>query len=263
MSDMLLDSVQRHAPDAIFAVFFDNNHDPRREVLSKISKTTPTKSIGWFCDSHWRYDNFDKPWSGHLDFNVTTSASAYERYIRDGLASKAIKSQWAAAPGYRRIDGTTKDIDVSFVGQPHGDRRQVIDTLRRAGIHVEIFGTGWGIKRLTFDEMIMVFNRSKINLNLSNACDTRFKQIKGRNFEVPGCGGFLLTELAENLADYYIPGKEIGIYSSSNDLPDVIRHHLVYDEARDAIANAAYQRTMSEHTYAHRFNAIFSKAGLI
>jgi spore maturation protein CgeB len=198
-----------------------------------------------------------------LDFNVTTSASAYERYIRDGLASKAIKSQWAAAPGYRRIEGTAKDIDVSFVGQPHGDRRQVIDTLRRAGVKVEIFGTGWGVKRLTFEEMIMVFNRSKINLNLSNASDARFKQIKGRNFEVPGCGGFLLTELAENLADYYVPGKEIGTYSSPNDLPDIIRHYLADDASRNAVADAAYQRTMAEHTYAHRFKAIFSKAGLL
>jgi spore maturation protein CgeB len=262
MSDMLLEAVYQHAPDVVFAIFFDQNHDPRREALSKISRTTPTKTIGWFCDSHWRYESFDKPWTEHLDFSVTTSASAYNQYIRDGLGAKVIKSQWAAAPGYRRISEVIRDIDVSFVGQPHGDRRQVIDNLRRGGIRVEVFGTGWG-KRLTFDEMIATFNRSKINLNLSNASDARFKQIKGRNFEVPGCGGFLLTELAENLADYYVPGKEIGIYSSTSDMSDAIRHYLANDQEREAVAAAAYQRTMSEHTYAIRFNSIFSRAGLV
>ena len=261
MSTMLLDAVQQHAPDAIFAVFFDQNHDPQREVLSRISRTTPARTIGWFCDSHWRYDNFDKPWSGHLDFNVTTSTSAYERYVQDGLGPKTIKSQWAAAPGYRRIDGVSRDINVSFVGQPHGNRRQVLEQLRSAGVHVEVFGTGWG-KRLSFEEMVLVFNRSKINLNLSNASDAKYKQIKGRNFEVPGCGGFLMTEVAENLGSYYIPKKEIGTYSGVDELPGIIKYYLEHDDVRGSIADAAYQRTIGEHTYAHRFNEIFSFAGL-
>lgn len=262
MSDMLYDSVQRLAPDVVFSVFFDQNHDPNREVMRKISQTTPAKTIGWFCDSHWRYDNFDRPWSDYLDFNVTTSQSAYDRYTKDGLGPKTIKSQWAASPSYFRIEGVAQDIDVSFVGQPHGDRRQVINQLRAAGVNVQVFGTGWG-RRLSFDEMIAMFNRSKINLNLLNASDAKFKQIKGRNFEVPACGGFILTELAENLSDYYASGKEMGVYTSLRDVPELVRHYLTYENERKTIANAGYNRTMFEHTYAHRFNHIFARAGLL
>ena len=58
--------------------------------------------------------------------------------------------------------------------------------------------------------MIEVFSRSRINLNLSNASNPwwrrwrrRRDQIKGRNFEVPGCGGFLLTQPADDLERYF------------------------------------------------------------
>lgn len=259
MSDMLLERVDLFKPDVVFTVFFDENHDPRRETLKRIS--AHTKTIGWFCDSHFRYDNFDRPWADALSYNVTTSASAYQRYVRDGLGLKVIKSQWGSSPAYANL-GIPKEIDVSFVGQPHGDRRQVIDEMRRAGINIQTFGTGWD-RRLSFEETVRMFNISKINLNLNNACDTRFKQIKGRNFEVPGCGGFLLTGLAENLGDYYDIGKEIVTFDSTPDMIEKIRYYLAHDEEREAIAKAGYARTMKDHTFATRLDHIFTKIGLL
>jgi len=195
-------------------------------------------------------------------FCVTTSTVAEAKYKRDGLGAKVIKSQWACAPTYRRIDGVKKDIPVSFVGQPHGNRRTVIQTLRANGIPVQTFGTGWE-KRLSLDEMVLMFNRSLVNLNLNNSADQTVKQIKGRNFEVPGCGGLLLTEVAENLSDYYTIGKEIDTYASTPELISKTKHYMNNPDQAMAMGKAAYDRTMSEHTYAHRFNHIFGKAGLI
>lgn len=262
MSEMLLEEVHNFRPDALFMVPFDENHDPRREVIKQISGTTPCKTIGWFCDSHFRYDNFDSKWAPYLDFCTTTSTGAMEKYKRDGFGNKVIKTQWGASPKYRKIENTPLDVDVSFVGQPHGDRRQVIDKLRSMGINVQVYGTGWP-KRLSFDEMVGMFNRSKINLNLNNACDMTSKQIKGRNFEVPSCGGFLLTGTAENLANYYEYNREIAIYSSTEEMVEKIRYYLANEGERQAIADAGYQRTMNEHTYEARFTEIFSKAGLL
>lgn len=259
MSDMLLERVSSFQPDVLFTVFFDENHDPKRETLKRISANI--KTIGWFCDSHFRYDNFDRPWADALSYNVTTSASAYQRYVKDGLGLKVIKSQWGASPAYVNL-GMQKDIDVSFVGQPHGDRRQVIDIMRRAGVNIQTFGTGWD-KRLSFDEVVRTFNISKINLNLNNACDVRYKQIKGRNFEVPACGGFLLTGHAENLGEYYEIGKEIVTFDTTQDMIDKIRYYLAHDKEREDIARAGYERTMRDHTYFTRFDHIFTKIGLL
>lgn len=262
MSDMLYASVQQHCPDVLFMVPFNEDNDPRREVVRKIMMTTPTKCIGWFCDSHWRYDAFDRPWADNLHFNVTTSVAAYMKYVVSGLADKTIKSQWGASPKYKASPGCPRDVEVSFVGQPHGDRRQVIDQIRAAGINIHVFGSGWP-QRLTFPQMVEMFGRSKINLNLNNACDARFKQIKGRNFEVPACGGFLLTGKAENLHEYYEYDKEIGTFDSTPEMIEKIKYYLAHEEEREAMAAAAHERTMKEHTYSSRFDHIFARAGLI
>lgn len=261
MSSMLLDVVQGVQPDVLFMIPFDENHDPRRETLRQISQTTPTKTIGWFCDSHFRYEKFDRPWADFLDFNVTTSTVALEKYNRNGLGSKVIKSQWAAAPKYKKLD-VPLDVAVSFIGQPHGDRRAIIDKIRKAGIPVEVYGTGWE-RRLTFDEMLRMFNRSRINLNLNNSCDAQFKQIKGRNFEVPGCGGFLLTGVAENLNEYYGFGQEVAVYGSIDEMIELTRYYLKNEAERKAIAEAGHARTIREHTYGHRFFDIFTKTGVL
>lgn len=262
MSQMLLQKVEEIMPDALFAIFFNPESDPRREVLKRISEQMPTTTIGWFCDSHWRYPNFDRPWADCLNYCVTTSSSAYQRYIGDGLGGKAIKSQWAASPKYVKIPDLKRDVEVSFVGQPHGDRRKIIGRLQEAGIRIEFYGSGWA-QRLSFDDMVRMFNRTKVNLNLSNSCNSTCKQIKGRNFEVPACGGFLLSEKAENLNEYYEYGKEIGVYENVDELIAKVRYYLMDDEEREKVATAAYERTIREHTYANRFDHIFARAGLL
>jgi spore maturation protein CgeB len=143
--------------------------------------------------------------------------------------------------------------------------------------------------------MIDVFGTSRINLNLSNASvtsdgrssapagrverlrqlltprravaasadDTYEDQIKGRNFEIPGTGGFQLSGSSEDLASYYEPDKEIVLFSSTDELIDKARHFLQADAERSAIAKAGYQRTVAEHTYAHRYRGIFRELELL
>lgn len=260
MSDMLCQAAEEFRADVVFGVFFDANHDPRREVLAKIGRTMPCKTVGWFGDSRLRYEVFDRPWADYLDFCVTTSAEAHEWYLRDGLRDKVVKSQWFASPGHRKMD-LPLDVDVSFVGQPHGERRQVIEGLRAAGLTVDCFGTGWD-RRLSFDEMIRMFNRSKVNVNLSNASDAGRAEIKGRNFEVPACGGFLLTGVAENLGDYYDLGREVATYEGAGDLVEKVRFYLGNEKLRREIAAAGHARAIRDHTYRQRLDAIFARVGI-
>jgi spore maturation protein CgeB len=109
--------------------------------------------------------------------------------------------------------------------------------------------------------MIMMFNRSKINLNLNNSAILNSEQIKGRNFEVPACGGFLLTGNCDNLGEYYEFGKEVSVYGNPDEMRYLIDYYLKHDEERRQIAEAGYQRTMRDHTYSNRLNDIFGKIG--
>jgi spore maturation protein CgeB len=89
------------------------------------------------------------------------------------------------------------------------------------------------------------------------------EQIKGRNFEVPGCGGFLLTGPAEHLGDYYEIGKEVASFSSVDEMIERIRYYLSHEDERRAIAKAGHERTLRNHTYEQRFNEIFTRIGVL
>jgi spore maturation protein CgeB len=131
--------------------------------------------------------------------------------------------------------------------------------------------------------MVRVFSGSRINLNLSNSStpdytlrmrvgalvrgmklDTRPRpsQIKGRNFEVPGSGGFLLTERVPHLEKYFELGREVAVYDEPAELPEAVGYWLANEEERAAVAEAGYRRVMTEHTYDHRFREIFARMGL-
>jgi spore maturation protein CgeB len=86
-------------------------------------------------------------------------------------------------------------------------------------------------------------------------------QIKGRNFELPGCAAFQLSGQAENLATYLTPGREIALYDSTDDLVDKIRHYLKHEDERAAIARGGYERTLREHTWVHRFTEVLLRMG--
>ena len=299
MNRKLIEVVKTEKPDLMFTVLFTDQLDPK--TLQHISEQTDTVTLNWFCDDHWRFDNFSCHWAPCFNWVVTTAQSALPKYANIGYKN-VIKSQWGCNHFlYRKLDIPLK-YDVTFVGQPHGDRRQVIEQLQQAGLKVQAWGKGWEAGRLSQEEMIQVFNASRINLNLTNSIgisapaaenssvrslrgkllsrlkrslrptpvalqplpsvEEYIQQIKGRNFEIPGCGGFLLTSHADNLEDYYLPDREVVCFDDNNDLVSKIKYYLEHEEERVAIAQAGYDRTIREHTYMERFTTIFQQVGL-
>ena len=306
MNRRLLEMARTEHPDLMFTVLFTDELDPA--TVARISSETGVTTLNWFCDDHWRFENYSRHWAPSFNWVVTTAKSAVEKYRSMGY-SHAIKSQWGCNHLLYRKLGIPFKYEVTFVGQPHGNRRQIIQTLRDNGIRVQTFGAGWDSGRVSQEDMIRIFNESRINLNLSNASIAgvsvpnpvmqsvldrvaitldhvpfgpsvkrlgrkvfeshqkaqpddngvkQFEQIKGRNFEVPGCGGFVLTGNVEDLDNYYESGKEVVSFKDTRDLVDKIKYYLSHEQEREAIANAGYERTLREHTYTHRFRQIFA-----
>jgi len=327
MNRRLIEVARSEKPDVMFTVLYEEQLC--REAVRSISESGTTQTVNWFCDDHWRFESFSQHWAPCFNWVISTSASALPKYERIGYAN-VIKSQYACNHfSYHKLD-LPKKYDVTFVGQPHSNRRLIVESLRERGFNVNAWGHGWETGRLTQEEMIEVFNQSRINLNLTKTSSRghvdpaeqplepwggRFKQaafqsskrvlnhvpfgrqfkglvkqaigwdaaspsgvatavqpevqwdtfpdqIKGRNFEIPACGGFALTGLAENLEDYYSLGSEVVCYGDVDDMASVIQEYLEDDDKREAIAQAGYRRTLSEHTYVHRFAEIFRQMGL-
>ncbi|OGR65135.1 MAG: hypothetical protein A2X31_07525 [Elusimicrobia bacterium GWB2_63_22] len=256
MNKMLLESVYREKPDIVFFILFRN--EIRKDTLLEIRDELGVTTLNWFCDDHWRFDSFSKDYAPCFSRVITTDIRAVEKYRAIGV-SNVILSQWACNHFlYRKFDIPYK-YDVSFVGQPHGDRVKVISSLKRAGIRVDTFGYGWPGGRVSTYEMNRIFCQSRINLNLSNASVGTANQIKGRDFEIPGCGGFMITGENPAISDYFVPGKEIVTYKNIPELLERIQYYLAHETEREAIREMGHKRSLREHTYQMRLARIFAE----
>lgn len=89
------------------------------------------------------------------------------------------------------------------------------------------------------------------------------RQIKGRVFEVPACGGFLLTQPAENMGEYLAPGQHCATFETIDGLIEKTRYYLANEKERAAIAQAGYKRTIQSHRWSDRLNDLFEQAGVV
>ena len=257
-------------PDVMFCVMFEEQMN--RSVIADLSQNTATTTVGWFCDDHWRYESYSRHWASAFNWVVTTDRQAVAKYHRSGQ-SQVVLSQWACNHHLYHPVATRRSYDVTFVGQPHGMRGETISFLRRQGVNVRCWGQGWPNGRVSHEEMLEIFSASKMCLNLTASSVFRGglrsrlpgrripAQIKGRTFEVPGCGALLLTEWAPGIEDFYVPGQEAVVFRTRGQLLWLIRELLLDGELRRQIARAGYERTLREHTYERRLTEVFRTIG--
>lgn len=262
MNRALLEKVRSEKPDLVFFILFKDEFDPK--VLAEISALPYALTLNWFCDDHWRFDNFSIKWAPLFQWVTTTDKPSVEKYHRHGYHT-VLLTQWACNHHMYVKKPVTKCYDVSFIGQPYGERKKIIARLKEDGIDVRNWGFGSEHGRVSFERMVEIFNASKINLNFSASYVNKYKfwqrkrdQIKARNFEIPGCGGFQLASFIPSIDAYLSIGREIACYHNYSDLLEQIRYYLSHETEREAIAEAGYRRVLAEHTYDHRFHDIFS-----
>jgi spore maturation protein CgeB len=276
MNRRLISLAEETKPDLSFFVLFEDEVDP--ETIRAVSRAGgPT--VNWFTDDHWRFDRFSRHIAPAFDWSITTDRDSLPRYEAIGY-DRVILSQWACNRYAYDWTGRELEYDVTFIGQSYGDRPDTVERLRAEGFDVRCWGFGWPEGRIEHDEMVRVFGASRVNLNLSAAYsppgslrarvgrlirrerhEPRKSQIKGRTFEVPGSGGLLLTDRVPYLEDYLTPGKEIGTFGDTDDLVEQVGWWLGHEKERAAVAEAGYRRVRAEHTYDHRFGAIFERMG--
>jgi spore maturation protein CgeB len=199
---------------------------------------------------------------------ATTYPEALQKSMDDGL-SNFLLTQWAANAEKLQepLPADQCRYPVSFVGSAYGNRPRWVAQLRKRGIEVACFGHGWPNGPVSAVDVPRIIRESVISLNFGDSgivmdglIPRRSRQIKARIFEVPGAGGFLLTENADNLGNFYVPGKEIAVFDGIDDLTATIQYFLAHPEERDRVARAGYARTRVEHTYEPRFKNLLETA---
>lgn len=276
MNQKLLQLVQEAPPDlAMFSLYTDQFDAVTVKQLSAYTRT-----LSFFHDDTWRVE-FSQFWAHQFDYFTTPDVYGEAKYAALGLPN-AIHFPFGCNEKIYRKTANEKRYDISFVGGWDSYREWLVQRLRRAGLSVRTAGYRWPQGMLSHEQMVDLFNESRINLNMSNSTswDARYllasprglvkrlrskkniEQLKARHFEINGCGGFQLSFYVEGLERQYQIGNEIAIYVDPDDLISKARFYLANPELREAIADAGYQRTQNEHLFRHRFQSVFQRMGL-
>ena len=108
---------------------------------------------------------------------------------------------------------------------------------------------------MTHTKMLIVFNKSTINLNPTS------KPIRSgiplRIFDLLACEGFVLCNYQSDLLNEFLPGEELDIYSSIEELEEKIRYYLSHTDVCREIAHNGYEKVSKRHTYPLRLEQMF------
>jgi spore maturation protein CgeB len=108
--------------------------------------------------------------------------------------------------------------------------------------------------RINYNRELPAFYQcAAVNLNVTSL---QMKDgLNQRVFDVPACGGFLLTDYKESLLELFSP-EEVATCREPTEAREKLDFFASREEARRSLAERARTRVLKEHTFAHRLQTI-------
>ena len=289
--------LERKKFDLLIIVSFYHNLD--KKIFQEIKERKLTETLAIFFDEDTDLYQRSLSWAPYLDHLITFYPPAYQEYKKRGY--NVLGMDWFVNrefynPGIRHQESGVNDIDVSFIGSAKPERKKLVEKIKRAGINIQTWGVGWPNGPVNFKQMIDIFRRSKINLNLGmgksiwrwqtpfriffspaknkfglklnlknivgnwkTIINRRQPQCRARPFEIMACRAFVLTNSNAPLFGDFQDGENIAFYRNEKDLIAKIKYYLTHDAERKAIANRAYQKIIKENSAVVCWENILSK----
>ncbi len=107
-----------------------------------------------------------------------------------------------------------------------------------------------------YQYMPFVFACSRINLNIT--LRSIQSAIPLRAMDILGAGGFLLSNYQAEFYDLFVPGEDMEIFYSQEELLRKCEYYLKHDALRRQIAANGYGKVKEKHTFEVRLREIFS-----
>ena len=106
------------------------------------------------------------------------------------------------------------------------------------------------------EEMPYVFAASKINLNpCLRAIQTGIPQ---RALDIMACGGFLLSNYQQELAEAFLQGEEAVMYESLPDAVEKAAYYLTHEDEREQIAQLGREKTLRDYDMKDRLKEMLA-----
>jgi len=210
-----------------------------------------------------------------LDQRTIDFARKHDHYFTQFDDPRFIKLDTLGyAPGlYRPINNVGKDVPVAFVGRHETRREHYLNNLAETGL--AIYGPRWDTLSSTKlqacvreneiwgDEINLLYNRSKIVLNIPSWAPTYADTPNLRLVDVPASGAFLLTEDSEATRRFFTPGEHIDVFSSPEELSDKVRFYLEHEDVREKIARAGHKHVQELGTYQDKMRYLLDCCGIV
>lgn len=157
---------------------------------------------------------------------------------------------------------------VCMIGHADRTRARVIRKLLKAGLDVDVFGSGWGryLKEsaqcriggmVTGDQFWRKMRVYRVQLNLFRPHNIGSHNM--RTFEIPSIGGLQLTPYSNEQASFFEDGAEVWFYRDRSELTDKARFLLSLDKAEaDSFRLRAAKRSLtSGYSYDKRASIVY------
>ncbi len=159
---------------------------------------------------------------------------------------------------------------IVFVGARYASREQEMTQLVAANIDVHAYGRDWSHHPA---DRLRTWSYTRPNVPASRDIDRSHAYgVMGgaaaalnihedqsgftmRTFEIPGAGGLQFVDRPD-IGELYEPGKEVEVFTSTEELVALCQRALIDRTWRDRIAEAGQRRTLAEHTFVHRARQI-------
>lgn len=256
-----LSRLLERAPADLVLVFKGTRLPPA--VIAGLRPRSRARWANWFPD-----DPHDLAVSTRLspayDWLFTHDSSSLEPHRRAG--AQAYYLAFGCDPAYLRpLDGGARwRAPVTFVGSRDPARERVVRAITDLGLVA--WGPGWPGGPVYGDDFVRALSGATLGLNVhqhfGDAGDPA-RYGTGANmrvFELAAIGTPQLSDAKGDIARHFTPGREIVLYRSIAELRDAARMLLADEPARRALASAARERALREHTWTHRLEELLTVA---
>ncbi|HYB91457.1 MAG TPA: glycosyltransferase [Candidatus Binataceae bacterium] len=244
-------------------------------ALREVRESTGAVMVNWATDDPFNPANGSHDLAESIrlyDLYVCTRRAAMADVERAGCRNVAyVRFGYKPEVHFPQSPATAEEerrfgCDVVFIGGCDRDRAPYFEALVRAlpEIRLNLFGGYWGevpaLARYWRGVAVgrdfrLAIGGAKIAINLVRRAN-RDDHVM-RTFEVPACGGFMLTERTPAHEEIFGEDREAAFFSSPGEMAAKVRDWLARDEARRAVAAAGHRKvTTSHNTYADRLAEI-------
>lgn len=158
--------------------------------------------------------------------------------------------------------------DVGMIASYYSKRGELLHHIH--GLNVSVWGRGWKNKSeikafpsgtlrgktLNGHQIATAYNIMKICPNVHHS-QTVLGGLNMRTFEIPGAGGFQITDYVGGMEEHFEIGEEIIAYQSHEHFRELAEYYLKHEDERKKIARRGYERAVRDHTYEQRLKKVF------